>query len=1683
MHIVKVRILNIFRALCCRLFHPEARKISFFSAVCIGVWAPLFAADLPHGGSVTGGQAVITQQTHSVEVFQSSDRVSLLWDEFSIGADKTVNFVQPSSRSIALNTVPNGNISHIHGALKANGRVFLINPSGIVFGSDAQVNVGGLLASTLHLGAQERFFSADESFLFKGESSGSIINNGDLRALNTSGDASVTLIAAQIENYGRITARHVGLAAGSQVRLDLGAGFSIAVEKAAIDAKIEQGGAIQAEGGRLILNAQTANDLLATVVNHAGISEATALTKDAAGDIYLVSNGGVRISENSQLSVAGKKPGRVTIKADHLTQAGKIDASASGAAQAGGEVLLDVSGRFNNSGVITANSASEDGGSISVSAENITETSSAFYQADGFLSGGHITLLGGQTAYSSAGFAASGQRQTGGRIDITAPDTRFLSNSITASGVILGGLVRLGGAFQGGKTPDTAERLRHSFVDRWGSLPDLSSAQSLFVNDGVSIDVSSGKGRGGTAIAWSDQQTTFLGKIMAKGPLYGGSVEISSANNLRYIGLKSIETGPGGHLLLDPKNITLGDAADASGWNYNGIIGLGYTGGKNLDTSGVFSNGDNAGRAVALNAAGDRMAIGALFANASENGGSVSNSGKVFLFSFSDNTFSGGALNATIGLNENFLVEGLSVSDNFGASVAFNGTGDRLAVGAMGDDFANVDEDETDAKAGAVYLFSFTDTNGAISNFETEAVIGKGYSGGKYFSVDTLLGDVDTPGSDQFGTSLALSDDATLLAIGASGDDGATIGGVDDPIATRGTGAVYLFKFDDGSFSGASLEGIIGKNYEDADTPLPQSLNVSSIAKHDAFGRSLAFNGAGNRLAVGAHTAEAADGTQTSSGAVFLFSFSDNAFSGAALEATFGIGYSGGKNFDVSGLEAGDRFGTGVALNTAGDRLAVGAGFDDGSDNSINESGAVYVFAFSDSDFNGATQIGTIGAGYSGDNDVNLSTLSDDDVRVAAKDQFGMSVALNGAGDYLAVGASLNDGAENTSANSGAVYLFHYDAASLPDDAGAFAQQPSDTVIFASSAISDLIIAGTDVTLQASNDITVSSALSVPDGESRGRLTLQAGRSILLNAHMITGNGDLTLVANDRLANGVQDAHRDAGSAEISMADGVSIQAGTGSVSITLEDGAGKSNSASGNISLRTISAATISAVNLGLTEGSGIVLNSGALTASGSGDAIVLSGQSFQNEAGAAALSANSGRWLVWSANEDPFDLSTGDTRGGLLYGFKQYNAIYGTTSVEGSENGFLYTLAPTLSSSLIDSASKTYDGLSNITTLTEANYGAITGAVDGDTVTLSKPTTGILASKNVGENINVSLTRAKGSWSNNGVEVYGYQIAESSGSIALITAKALSVSAPGISDKIYDGTKSAGSVTPGDLSGFVGNERVTATASAFELGSKDIGDYKTTVRYTLVDGANGGLAGNYTLANTADVEARITVKALSVTGVRPPSFVYSKDSSFSLEGNPRIAPYEKDNVSLAGTAIGYVLMADVARDVPVTIAGLTLIGADRRNYSLLFPSGFTVDVVKQTYGNTDGLSDQETNLNNALGNIPSFLNKPATLSGSFQENTYIDKSNSNALAFSSQDSDGFSLENPKSLRFDTDIKLKIVLKSVGGQTKDLNSLYDSYDKNVEVDELEKLYLVPANNSGCRAGRQLTASVCLIER
>jgi hypothetical protein len=130
-----------------------------------------------------------------------------------------------------------------------------------------------------------------------------------------------------------------------------------------------------------------------------------------------------------------------------------------------------------------------------------------------------------------------------------------------------------------------------------------------------------------------------------------------------------------------------------------------------------------------------------------------------------------------------------------------------------------------------------------------------------------------------------------------------------------------------------------------------------------------------------------------------------------------------------------------------------------------------------------------------------------------------------------------------------------------------------------------------------------------------GALTLQAGRSILLNASLTTDDGALILIANDRLANGVADSQRDPGAAGISMASGTSITAGSGSVTLDLRDGAGKTNPTSGVISLTTITAATLTVSNNGPTAGSDVLLHN--LTLSGNAS---ISATGAIEEAGADA-------------------------------------------------------------------------------------------------------------------------------------------------------------------------------------------------------------------------------------------------------------------------------------------------------------------------------------------------------------------------------------------------------------------------------------------------------------------------------
>ncbi len=102
-------------------------------------------------GFVTSGRASATVTNNLLRVQQQTDRAILNWASFNVGVDGKVIFDQPSSSSIALNRIFDGNPSRIMGAIEANGQIFLINQNGFMFGPTARVRTSGLMVSSLDM--------------------------------------------------------------------------------------------------------------------------------------------------------------------------------------------------------------------------------------------------------------------------------------------------------------------------------------------------------------------------------------------------------------------------------------------------------------------------------------------------------------------------------------------------------------------------------------------------------------------------------------------------------------------------------------------------------------------------------------------------------------------------------------------------------------------------------------------------------------------------------------------------------------------------------------------------------------------------------------------------------------------------------------------------------------------------------------------------------------------------------------------------------------------------------------------------------------------------------------------------------------------------------------------------------------------------------------------------------------------------------------------------------------------------------------------------------------------------------------------------------------------------------------------------------------------------------------------
>lgn len=137
-------------------------------------------------------------------VNQDSKRLAIDWSGFDIANDERVTFRQPDKDSVALNRVVGDAASVIDGTLSGNGHVYVINPNGVLFGKNASVDVGSLVASTARISDSDmtNFANADGiTMAIPEDSSAKVINAGTIRAEG----GLVVLHAAEVENSGTIT--------------------------------------------------------------------------------------------------------------------------------------------------------------------------------------------------------------------------------------------------------------------------------------------------------------------------------------------------------------------------------------------------------------------------------------------------------------------------------------------------------------------------------------------------------------------------------------------------------------------------------------------------------------------------------------------------------------------------------------------------------------------------------------------------------------------------------------------------------------------------------------------------------------------------------------------------------------------------------------------------------------------------------------------------------------------------------------------------------------------------------------------------------------------------------------------------------------------------------------------------------------------------------------------------------------------------------------------------------------------------------------------------------------------------------------------------------------------------------------------------------------------------------------
>lgn len=682
-----------------------------FLTYLVGIFPSIVFA-LPTDPTIQSGSVSIdTTIPDTMNIHQSTEKAIIDWGTFNIDTMEHVDF-QLSQGGVTLNRVTGNDPSQILGKMTSNGNVWLVNPNGVFFGNNAQVDVQGLVATTSNI-SNSNFLSENYNFDIPSNLSNSIVNQGTITA---SEGGLVALVAPGVQNLGVINARlgKVSLASGNTFTLDLYGDqlINLGIDSKVVDlvtgmngetlsSLVTNSGSIFADGGVVQLNVNAAQDIVDHVINMDGVIQARSV-----------------MEKNGKIILMGGDAGDVHVS-------GTLDASGYNAGETGGEinVLGHLVGLY-GTGFIDV-SGDSGGGTLLFGGD---------YQGNGTVPNALDTYIGPDTQI----FADAVNYGDGGRLIFWA-DRRM-----HFQGIVKG---------RGGKY----------FGD--GSFVEVSGKEELFF-DG-SVDTTAANGKTGTLLLdpttitvtdGSSGATTFTDNIFSIGQLQG----LSGTTSLILQADETITINLNGNTLnfqhTSGNSVTFRTTKNSVSKDSNGNITSTTGDIKFVGSSDtITSQGGN----LIFEAKGD-VVIG----NLTSNGGKISVTGRTLNLAGNINSGTG---ETTIGSNNNIFLGGSALS---GCGVGFASLCDMSIVQAELDKISasklTIGGTLTgDITVDGVTLTSFSD--GVVLDVDTHV---SGSDGALIFKADSSFSSLEAKAVNGINVNANITTTTGALSLNGDADSG-----------------------------------------------------------------------------------------------------------------------------------------------------------------------------------------------------------------------------------------------------------------------------------------------------------------------------------------------------------------------------------------------------------------------------------------------------------------------------------------------------------------------------------------------------------------------------------------------------------------------------------------------------------------------------------------------------------------------------------------------------------------------------------------------------------------------------------------------------------------------------------------------------------------------------------------------